>query len=79
MPIAVVALACDPNIISRTGQILNVGNLSREYGFTDIDGTQPPLTKLNGQKNLKSVQKSTVLTLYRGFIFNEEDSIWNSQ
>ena len=39
---AVVALACDPNIISRTGQILNIGNLSREYGFTDIDGTQPP-------------------------------------
>ena len=39
---AVVALACDPNIISRTGQVLNVGNLSREYGFTDIDGTQPP-------------------------------------
>ena len=52
-----IALACDLNIISRTGQVLNVGNLSREYGFTDIDGTQPPLTRLNGQESLESVQK----------------------
>jgi hypothetical protein len=25
----------------RTGQALAVGNLAREYGFTDIDGRQP--------------------------------------
>jgi hypothetical protein len=39
---AVVALAADPRVIERSGQALDVGNLSREYGFTDIDGTQPP-------------------------------------
>jgi hypothetical protein len=35
----VVALAADPN--QGTGQALSSGRLAREYGFTDIDGTQP--------------------------------------
>jgi NAD(P)-dependent dehydrogenase (short-subunit alcohol dehydrogenase family) len=40
---AVVALASDPNIMSKSGQVLMVGDLAREYGFTDIDGrTIPP-------------------------------------
>jgi dehydrogenase/reductase SDR family member 1 len=38
---AVAALASDPGIIERTGQILVVAELAKEYGFTDIDGTQP--------------------------------------
>jgi hypothetical protein len=38
---AVVALASDPDVIEKTGQPLHVGNLAREYGFTDIDGRQP--------------------------------------
>jgi hypothetical protein len=25
----------------RTGTLLTVGQLAREYGFTDVDGTQP--------------------------------------
>jgi hypothetical protein len=38
---AVVALACDPKVMQKTGQSLVSGKLAREYGFTDVDGTQP--------------------------------------
>lgn len=39
---AVVALATDPNIMQKSGNTLMVGDLAREYGFTDIDGRQIP-------------------------------------
>lgn len=39
---AVVALATDPGISRRAGHALSTGYLAREYGFTDLDGTQPP-------------------------------------
>src|SRR5687768_9976146 len=39
---AIVALAADPRVIERSGQLVEVGTLALEYGFTDIDGTQPP-------------------------------------
>ena len=35
---AVVALASDPNVIDKSGQLIFVGDAAREYGFTDIDG-----------------------------------------
>ena len=38
---AVAALAADPQVMSRTGEVLRVGDLARVYGFTDIDGRQP--------------------------------------
>jgi dehydrogenase/reductase SDR family member 1 len=38
---AVAALAADSGRIARTGQALVVAELAREYGFTDIDGSQP--------------------------------------
>jgi len=38
---AVVALASDPQVIEKSGQLVEVGTLAREYGFTDINGTQP--------------------------------------
>jgi NAD(P)-dependent dehydrogenase (short-subunit alcohol dehydrogenase family) len=38
---AVVALACDKKVMQKTGQALISGKLAREYGFTDMDGTQP--------------------------------------
>lgn len=38
---AVVALACDRKIMSKSGQALIAGKLAREYAFTDADGTQP--------------------------------------
>lgn len=39
---AVVALAADPEVLVLSGQTLYVGNLAQRYGFTDVDGTQPP-------------------------------------
>lgn len=42
---AVAALASDPNVMRKTGQVLVAAALALEYGFTDIDGKQPrPLT-----------------------------------
>jgi len=38
---AVVALASDGSVLERSGQLLEVGTLAREYGFTDVDGSQP--------------------------------------
>ncbi|AQZ66994.1 3-oxoacyl-[acyl-carrier protein] reductase [[Actinomadura] parvosata subsp. kistnae] len=38
---AVTALATDPNVLRWTGQSLSSGQLAREYGFTDVDGSQP--------------------------------------
>ena len=38
---AVVALAADPDVARHNGRALATGALAREYGFTDLDGTQP--------------------------------------
>ena len=38
---AVVALATDPERLNKTGQVLIVSDLGREYGFKDVDGRQP--------------------------------------
>lgn len=38
---AVAALAADPNVTRRSGQSLSSGQLALEYGFTDLDGSQP--------------------------------------
>ena len=38
---AVVALAADPDVARRSGQALTSWDLAREYGFTDVDGSQP--------------------------------------
>ena len=44
---AIAALASDKSIMKKTGQVLVAAELSREYGFTDIDGIQPePFDKL---------------------------------
>ncbi|MBF4768854.1 SDR family NAD(P)-dependent oxidoreductase [Nocardioides agariphilus] len=40
---AVVALAADPDAIRFTGRTMDVAVLARDYGFTDLDGTQPDL------------------------------------
>ena len=38
---AVAALAQDPDVLDRTGQLLSSWELGREYGFTDYDGRRP--------------------------------------
>jgi NAD(P)-dependent dehydrogenase (short-subunit alcohol dehydrogenase family) len=37
---AVAALAADPGVLAKSGQVLTTPSLAREYDFTDIDGTQ---------------------------------------
>ncbi|MBI1785934.1 MAG: short-chain dehydrogenase, partial [Acidobacteria bacterium] len=41
----VAALAADPAIIERTGQVLVAASVAAEFGVTDVDGRRPrPLT-----------------------------------
>ncbi|SFJ95165.1 dehydrogenase/reductase SDR family member 1 [Bradyrhizobium sp. Gha] len=39
---AVAALAADPGVMAKSGQILLASELAAEYGFTDVDGKVPP-------------------------------------
>lgn len=43
---AVAALAADPTIMKRTGQLFSSWELAREYKFTDADGTRPDWGRL---------------------------------
>jgi NAD(P)-dependent dehydrogenase (short-subunit alcohol dehydrogenase family) len=43
---AVAALAGDPAVIKRTGQLFSSWELSREFKFTDVDGTRPDWGRL---------------------------------
>ena len=43
---AVAALAADPNVLDRSGQLCSSWELAREYGFTDYDGRRPDWGKL---------------------------------
>jgi hypothetical protein len=38
---AVAALAADPEVLRWSGRSVSSGQLAREYGFTDLDGSQP--------------------------------------
>jgi NAD(P)-dependent dehydrogenase (short-subunit alcohol dehydrogenase family) len=38
---AVAALAADPEVATKAGQVLSSWNLAKEYGFVDMDGRQP--------------------------------------
>jgi NAD(P)-dependent dehydrogenase (short-subunit alcohol dehydrogenase family) len=38
---AVLALAADPDVTKKSGRVFSSWALAREYGFTDLDGTQP--------------------------------------
>jgi len=40
---AVAALASDPRVIEKSGGLYSSWRLAREYGFTDLDGSQPDL------------------------------------
>jgi NAD(P)-dependent dehydrogenase (short-subunit alcohol dehydrogenase family) len=50
---AIVALAGDPKVMEKSGEVLEVGTLAREYGFTDIDGGQPAPFRIPGQSQSK--------------------------
>jgi NAD(P)-dependent dehydrogenase (short-subunit alcohol dehydrogenase family) len=37
---AVAALAADPGVLAKSGRVFTTPELAREYGFTDVDGSQ---------------------------------------
>ena len=47
---AIVALASDAAVLEKSGQLLEVGVLAREYGFADADGTQPAPFRISTSK-----------------------------
>lgn len=44
---AITALASDPDVMKKNGQVLRVGDLAKEYQFTDIDGRYIPPFSMN--------------------------------
>jgi len=44
---SIVALAADPSVLEKSGQVLEVGALAREYNFTDSTGAQPAPFRIN--------------------------------
>ncbi|HEY0448159.1 SDR family NAD(P)-dependent oxidoreductase [Actinophytocola sp.] len=51
---AIASLTVDPEVMAVSGQRLAVGDLAVQYGFTDVDGRQPPAFKLEGRMTLAS-------------------------
>ncbi len=49
--LAVAALAGDADIMRKSGKVLAVGDLAREYGFCDADGRQVPRFRLPADEN----------------------------
>jgi hypothetical protein len=37
---AIVALAADENVLEKSGYVFTTPSLAREYGFTDVNGSQ---------------------------------------
>ena len=57
---AAAALAADPKKMKKTGRILLAGEMAKEYGFEDIDGTCPiplHLTKAGKQVNKAAFER----------------------
>jgi NAD(P)-dependent dehydrogenase (short-subunit alcohol dehydrogenase family) len=49
---AVACLLADPELAGESGRRLAVGELATRYGFTDVDGRQPPAFRLEGRMTL---------------------------
>ena len=45
---ALAALAADPDVAARAGQVWHVGDLAGDYGFTDADGMRPARHRIGG-------------------------------
>jgi len=52
---AVAALAVDPNVATKSGQVFGSATVAREYGFTDVDGTQPDWGKYYAENRAEKV------------------------
>jgi hypothetical protein len=54
---AVASLASDPDVFKRTGRVSSSWDLALEYGFTDLDGCQPVISKYFEEKYGKRPRK----------------------
>jgi len=55
---AVAALAADPDVRRKAGQVLFAADLADEYGFTDIDGRRPAFHPLFERVTAKLAQRA---------------------
>ncbi len=56
---AVVALASDPQIASKSGKALATWHLAQEYGFRDVDGSQPHWANFYAATRIEQTPKTT--------------------
>ncbi len=63
---AIAALAADPNVKKKSGQVLSSWDLSEEYGFTDADGSRPHWGRHFAETYGAPIRKFDA-TLYRYF------------
>jgi NAD(P)-dependent dehydrogenase (short-subunit alcohol dehydrogenase family) len=61
---AVVALAREPKLLERTGQLFSSWEVAREYGLTDVDGRRPDWGKLD--IDYSEVPKSVMEAIHNG-------------
>ncbi len=65
---AVAALAADANVTAKSGGVFSSWQLAREYGFTDIDGSQPHWDDY--------VRSSLTAILDRGGPSTDDERVW---
>ena len=65
--IAIAHLACDNNIMKKSGKTLWTSNLAREYGFVDVDGSLPDDWR-SVSYLLKTSGNTTLATLFPKFV-----------
>jgi dehydrogenase/reductase SDR family member 1 len=63
---AVVALAGDPEVLRWTASALTTRRVAREYGFTDIDGTEPP-TEMRVNRHLDEAELPMLFKILEPF------------
>jgi len=65
--IAIAHLTSDKNIMKKSGKVLISSNLSREYGFIDVDGKTPEDMR-SIKYLLKTTGNSSAAKLFPSFI-----------
>jgi NAD(P)-dependent dehydrogenase (short-subunit alcohol dehydrogenase family) len=58
---AVVALATAPDLMARTGRAWIVAELAHAYGFTDVDGSMPPVIA-----DIETLEQAAGMSVARG-------------
>jgi hypothetical protein len=65
---AVAALAADPEVRRKAGQVLFAADLAEEYGFTDVDGRRPAFHPMFGRVTAELAQRDGKLDANERFL-----------